>query len=397
MNRPLRRFARLAAVVAVVALMFSASPAPRVQAEEAPMLVYLGTYTGPKTKSKGIYVVRFDPKTGALGQPELAAEVENPSFLAIHPSRRFLYAVGEISNFRGKKAGAVSAFTIDPASGKLTMLNQESTGGDGPCWVATDATGKVALVANYGGGSVESLPIKPDGSLGAPATFIQHTGSSVNKSRQSQPHAHSFNVTPDNRYAIAADLGLDKLMIYDLNTSDATLKPHDPPFATMPPGAGPRHLAFHPNGKFAYVCGEMGMTVTAFAYDGVKGTLTQIQTTGTLPQGTESSTKFSTAEVQVHPSGRFLYVSNRGHDTIATFTIDQATGKLTATGHVPSGGKTPRNFRIDPTGTWLLAAHQDSNNVVEFKIDPQTGALTPTGVSVTVGSPVCVKFLPVSP
>ena len=360
------------------------------------MLVYLGTYTGPKTKSEGIYVVRFDPKTGSLGQPELAAKITNPSFVTIHPSRRFLYAVGEVSDFRGKKAGAVSALTIDPASGKLTMLNQESTGGDGPCWVATDATGKVALVANYGGGSVESLPIKPDGSLGAPASFIQHTGSSVNKSRQSEPHAHSINATPDNRYAIAADLGLDKLLIYDLNTNDATLKPHDPPFATMPPGAGPRHLAWHPNGKFAYVCGEMGMTVTAFAYDAAKGTLTEFQTIGTLPQGTAPSTKYSTAEVQAHPSGKFLYVSNRGHNSITTFTVDAQTGRLTAAGNVPSGGKTPRNFRIDPTGTWLLAAHQDSDNVVEFKIDPQTGALTPSGVSVTVGSPVCVKFLPIS-
>ena len=360
------------------------------------MLVYLGTYTGPKTKSKGIYVARFDPKTGAIGQPELAAEVKNPSFVTIHPSRRCLYAVGEISNFRGKKTGAVSAFSIDPATGKLTMINQESTGGDGPCWVSTDATGKVALVANYGGGSVESLPVKPDGSLGAPASFIQHTGSSVNKSRQSEPHAHSFNVTPDNRYAVAADLGLDKLMIYDLNTTDATLKPHDPAFAAMPSGAGPRHLAWHPNGKVAYVCGEMGMTVTAFTYDGAKGTLTEIQTIGTLPQGTEPSTKYSTAEVQVHPSGKFLYVSNRGHNSIATFAIDQQTGKLTATGNVPSGGKTPRNFRIDPSGTWLLAAHQDSDNVVEFKIDPKSGALTPSGISLTVGSPVCVKFLPVS-
>jgi 6-phosphogluconolactonase len=393
MNRPLRRFARLVVAV-VITLMFGVSPAPCAQAQDAPMLVYLGTYTGPK--SKGIYVVRFDPKTGAMGQPEVAAEIKNPSFVTIHPSRRFLYAVGEVSDFGGKKAGAVSAFSIDPSTGKLTMINQESTGGDGPCWVSTDATGKVALVANYGGGSVESLPIKPDGSLGAPATFIQHTGSSVNKSRQGEPHAHSINVTPDNRYAVAADLGLDKLMIYDLNTNDAMLKPHDPPFAKMPPGAGPRHLAWHPNGKVAYVCGEMGMTVTAFTYDGAKGTLTEIQTIGTLPPGTEPSTKYSTAEVQVHPSGKFLYVSNRGHNSIATFTIDEATGKLTAAGHVPSGGKTPRNFRIDPTGTWLLAAHQDSDNVVEFKIDPRTGALTPTGVNLTVGSPVCVKFLQVS-
>lgn len=397
MDRPCRRrFARLVIAATAALALASSALTSRAQAGAQPptgstTIVYFGTYTGPK--SSGIYMSRFDPATGALTPPQLAGEVKNPSFLAIHPSRRTLYAVGEIADFRGRKAGAVSAFSIDPKSGRLTLLNQQSTTGDGPCFVGIDSTGKVALVANYGGGSVTSVPIKPDGSLGAPSDFKQHTGSSVNKSRQKEPHAHSINPTPDNRYAIAADLGLDKLLVYRFNPDDGTLVPHEPPFATVSPGSGPRHFAFHPNGKFGYVCNEMGMTVTAFAYDPTKGTLTEIQTIGTLPQGTENSPKFSTAEVQVHPSGKFLYVSNRGHDTIAVFTVDPETGKLTAAGHTPSGGKTPRNFRIDPSGKWLLAANQGSDNVVVFKIDPQTGALSPTGTTVTVGSPVCVKFL----
>ena len=400
MMRPFRRLK--GSVVTVVALLMGTVAGGCAGAQEAakaaagnPMIVYVGTYTGPK--SKGIYTMRFDPATGKLTEPEVAAEIKNPSFVTIHPNRRFLYAVGELDEFRGKKGGAVSAFTIDPKSGKLTLMNQETTGGTGPCWVACDATGKVALIANYGGGSISAVPIKPDGSLGAPAAFVQHTGSSVNKSRQSEPHAHSLNATPDNRYAIAADLGLDKLMIYDLNTGDATLKPHDPPFATMPPGSGPRHLAFHPNNKFAFVCGEMGMTVTSFAYDGTRGALTEVQTVSTLPTGTAPSDKYSTAEVQVHPSGKFLYVSNRGHDTIAGFSVDGQTGKLTPIGHTPSGGKTPRNFRIDPTGQWLLAANQGSDNVVVFRIDEKTGALSPTGTEAKVGSPVCVKFLTLVP
>lgn len=401
MMRPFRCL-KGSVVVSVVALLIATAAGGCAGAQEAaakaagnPMIVYVGTYTGPK--SKGIYMMQFDPATGKLTEPEVAAEVKNPSFVTIHPNRRFLYAAGELDEFRGKKGGAVSAFTIDPKSGKLTLMNQETTGGTGPCWVACDATGKVALVANYGGGSISAVPIKPDGSLGAPTAFVQHTGSSVNKSRQSEPHAHSLNATPDNRYAIAADLGLDKLMVYKLNPAEGTLTPNDPAFATLTPGTGPRHLAFHPNGKFAFVCGEMGMTVTSFAYDGTRGTLTEVQSVSTLPQGTEPSTKYSTAEVQVHPSGKFVYVSNRGHDTIAAFSVDAESGKLTPIGHTPSGGKTPRNFRIDPTGQWLLAANQGSDNVVVFRVDEKSGTLSATGTEAKVGSPVCVKFLTLVP
>jgi 6-phosphogluconolactonase len=355
------------------------------------MTVYVGTYTGPK--SKGIYMMTFDAATGALGAPEVAGEAKSPSFLTVSPDDKHLYAIGEISEFQGKKGGAVSAFSIDPATGKLTLINQQSTGGPGPCYVSLDHTGKVALVANYGGGSVESLPIKDDGSLGEPATFIQHTGNGPDKSRQKEPHAHSINVTPDNKYAIAADLGLDKLLIYKLDTATGKLTPSDPAFAATPPAGGPRHLAWHPNGKFAFVCNEMGMIVTTFAYDGEKGTLTDLGSAPTLPEGADRKGA-STAEVQVHPNGKFVYVSNRGHDTIAVFACDPTTGKLTPTGHASSGGKTPRNFRIDPTGQFLFAANQDTGNIVVLKIDQATGALAPTGTTVEVSAPVCIKFVP---
>ena len=386
---------RLLAWIAV--LLLPAAIAFEVKGEDLKnegkaMTFYVGTYTGPK--SKGIYMVKLDPATGALSTPQVVGEVKDPSFLAIHPSNKFLYAIGEVNEFAGKKTGAVSAFAIDPASGKLALLNQQSSGGPGPCFVTVDATGKNALIANYGGGSVECVAIKADGSLGEPSTFIQHVGSSVDQGRQKEPHAHSINPTPDNKYAIAADLGMDKLLVYKFDADKGTLTPNDPAFTSIAPGQGPRHFTFHPNGKWAYNCNEMGLTARAFAYDGDKGTLIEMQSLSTLPEDANRKGA-STAEVQVHPSGKFLYVSNRGHDTIAIFTIDPASGKLTAAGHQPSGGKTPRNFRIDPTGNFLLAANQDSGNIVVFRIDQTTGGLTPTGATAEVGSPVCIKFMPV--
>ncbi|HEY7116664.1 MAG TPA: lactonase family protein [Tepidisphaeraceae bacterium] len=356
------------------------------------MIVYVGTYTTPN-KSKGIYTMRFDPASGSLTKPEVAAEVKSPSFLTIHPNHRFLYAIGEMDQFQGKKAGAVSAFSIDAASGKLALINQQDSGGPGPAYVGLDQSGKVALVANYGGGSVACLPIKADGSLAPASAFIQHHGSSVNPQRQKEPHAHSINPTPDNHFAIAADLGLDKLLIYKLDTAQGSLEPNDPPFATVPPGGGPRHFAFHPNGKWMYVVNEMGCSVTAFNYDGAKGSLTEFQTLSALPPGQNNSPKFSGAEIQVHPLGKFVYASMRGHNSLATFTVDEGSGKLTLTGNTPCGGKTPRNFRLDPSGRWLLCANQDSDNVVVFRVDQASGALTPAGVEAGVGSPVCVKFL----
>jgi 6-phosphogluconolactonase len=359
-------------------------------AKVSQLRVYIGTYTGPK--SKGIYLSTLDLATGKLSDAVVAAETTSPSFLAVHPSKKFLYAVGEISDFQGQKAGGVSAFAIDPASGKLTLLNQQTSGGAGPCHLVVDATGKAVLVANYGGGSVESIPLAADGKLGEPASFIQHAGSSVNKSRQSAPHGHSINVDPTNRFAVAADLGLDQVLVYKFDAATAKLTPNDPPFTAVAPGSGPRHFAFHPGGKYAYVINEITCTVTAFDYNSAKGTLTEIQTITTLPH--EVRPGYSTAEVVVHPSGKFLYGSNRGHDSIAVFQIVAANGTLTAVEHEPTQGKTPRNFAIDPTGKFLLAENQASDTIVVFAIDQSTGKLEPTGHKIEVPSPVCVRFVP---
>ena len=355
------------------------------------LLVYVGTYTG--AKSKGIYRFHLDLATGKASPVELAAETSNPSFLAIRPDHRALYAVSEIANFGGGKSGAVSAFALDPQTGGLSFLNQKSSHGGGPCYVVVDRAGKNVLVANYGGGSVAVLPIQSDGRLGEATAAIQHQGSGSNPQRQEAPHAHSINLDPANQYAFAADLGLDKILVYRFDPGKGTLNANATPFATVAPGSGPRHFAFHPNGRTAYVINEMSCTVTAFTYDAGDGVLKAVQTLSTLPGG-EVKEGYSTAEVQVHPSGKFLYGSNRGHHSIAIFAIDDA-GRLTAAGHQPTGGKTPRNFAIDPTGAYLLAANQDSDTIVLFRIDLESGALKPTGEVVQVPMPVCVRFVPV--
>jgi 6-phosphogluconolactonase len=352
-------------------------------------LVYIGTYT--RGNSKGIYAYRMDSATGKLTSLDLAAESTSPSFLAIHPNQRFLYAANEIENFEGQKGGAVSAYSIDPASGKLTLLNRVSSRGGGPCHLVVDKTGKDVLVANYGGGSVAVLPLAEDGRLREASAFIQHSGSSVNPARQKGPHAHSINVSPDNRFAVAADLGLDELLVYRFDPAKGALTANDPPFTKVNPGAGPRHFAFHPGGRFAYVINEMQSTVTALAYDAAHGILKDSQTISTLPKDFQGEN--STAEVQVEPKGLFLYGSNRGHDSIAIFAINAKDGKLSPVGQVSTQGKTPRNFGIDPTGSYLLAANQDSHSIVVFRIDPKSGRLTPTGQVLDVGSPVCVKFV----
>ena len=354
------------------------------------MRVYIGTYTGPK--SKGIYLMQLDLATGALSRPELAGEVTNPSFLTLHPNKRFLYAVSEIWGPAGK-AGTVSAFAIAPDTGKLTLLNQQGSGGAGPCYVSVDKEGKNALAANYGSGSACVLPIGADGRLAAATSVIQHTGSGANPKRQKEPHAHCIDLDPTGQFAMVADLGLDKVMIYRLDAAKGTLTPNDPAFAAVAPGAGARHIAFHPNGRFAYVINEMGGTITVFAYDGQRGAMKELQSVPTLPADFHGEN--STAEVAVHPSGRFVYGSNRGHDSIAIFGVDGEAGTLKVLGHQSSQGKNPRCFGIDPTGTWLLAANQNSDSVVVFRIDPATGGLTPTGATATVSSPVCVKFDPI--
>ncbi len=352
--------------------------------------VYLGTYAGGK--SKGIYRCELDLATGKLSEPALAAETKNPSFLAVHPNHRFLYAVGEINDFGGKKTGAVSAFSLDAKSGELKPLNQKPSGGAGPCHLVVDRQGKSVLVANYGGGSAAVLRIEEDGRLGEQTAFVQHTGKGSDPARQEGPHAHSINLDAANRFAFVADLGLDQVLIYRFDADKGALAKNEPPSVSLPPRSGPRHFAFHPDGRHAYVINELANTITAMQYDAEKGILKTIQTVSTLPEGYKKPTW--TAEVQVHPSGKFLYGSNRGHDSIAIFAIDEKSGELTPAGRQGAGIKTPRNFGIDPTGQFLLAANQDGDSVLVFRIDAKTGALEATGAKVEVGKPVCVKFVP---
>jgi 6-phosphogluconolactonase len=354
-------------------------------------IVYVGTYTG--AKSKGIYAFRFDTATGRLTPLGLAAETVNPSFVAIHPNHKFLYAVNEVNEFAAKKNnGGVSAFAIEAGSGKLRLLNEQSTGGGSPCHLTLGPDGLTLFVANYGGGSVSVLPIQPDGRLGEATAFIQHTGSSVNRDRQEGPHAHGVYPDQQGRFVAVADLGLDKVLVYRFDRIKRSLQANDPPFGSVKPGSGPRHFAFHPNGRFAFVNNEMSSTLTAFEWDGAKGTLKEVQTLSTLPDGFAGSN--STAEIEIHPSGRFLYVSNRGHHSIAVFAVNANDGRLRPVQHQSTQGKTPRSFGIDPTGQFLLAANQGSDTLVVFRIDAKTGRLIPTGHSVEVGAPVCLQFVP---
>jgi 6-phosphogluconolactonase len=352
-------------------------------------LVYVGTYTGEK--SKGIYALRFDTRSGKLSEVSLAGETENPSFLTVHPNRKWLYAVGEVGNWQGKKTGVVTAFSIEPGSGKLTALNQVDAQGTSPCYITVDETGKYALIANYGTGSVAVFPIGSDGKLAEASSHIQHEGSSVDPKRQRGPHAHSIKLSDGNRFAVAADLGMDKLLVYKFDAKQGKLTPNDPPFATLKPGSGPRHFAWHPNDKFAYVLGEMTSTLTALNYDSKRGAFSEITTVSTLPG--DFSGDNSTAEVVVHPSGKFVYGSNRGHNSIAVFSIDRSTGKPSLIENASTQGDTPRNFNIDPTGSFLIAANQRTDNLVVFRIDQNTGKLTPTGETAKVGSPVCIRFM----
>lgn len=346
--------------------------------------LYIGTYTGKG--SQGIYRCELDPATGALNEPELAGETDNPSFLAIHPNRRVLYAANEIGKFQGQPGGAVSAFSIDPGSGGLTLLNQQPTHGGGPCYVSTDATGKVVMIANYGGGNVASYPVREDGSLSEPVDVINHKPADSDR----KANAHAIRATPDNRYALAADLGMDRVMIYRLDADHARLIPHELPFVQLPEKSGPRHFVFSQDSRFVYLINEHGGTVILFSYDADAGRLTEIQTINTLPENYEG--RIWCADIHLAPSGKFLYASNRAHDSIVIYAVDPESGRLTLVGHQPSGGKTPRNFAIDPTGQYLLVAHQDSDNIVVFRIDPQTGKLTETGNSITVSKPVCIRF-----
>lgn len=352
-------------------------------------LVYFGTYTGKD--SKGIYACRFRPDTGKLTPVELAAETVSPSFLAVDPARHYLFAANEIGDYKGSKSGSVSSFAIDRHSGKLTAVNTVASRGADPCHLTVDKAGTSVLVANYTGGSVAVLPVKAGGMLGEASDFVQHLGSSVDPERQKEPHAHDVVLTPDNRFAVVADLGLDKLLVYRFDPAKGALTPNDPPSGRVKPGSGPRHFAFHPNGRFAYVISEMANTVTAFSWDGAKGAFNELQTVSTLPK--DFTGENTTAEIAVHPSGRFLYGSNRGHESIAVFAIDPAKGTLTFVEDVSTLGKEPRNFALDPTGAFVFAANQNSNTVVVFRVNQKTGRLTPTGQKFDVPSPVCVTFV----
>ena len=346
-------------------------------------VVYVGTYTGKG--SQGIYAWRFNPATGRLSELGLAGEITSPSFLAIHPNGKYLYAVNEAG------AGSVTSFAIDAQTAKLTELNQVPSRGADPCHLVVDPTGRAVIVANYTGGSVASFPLADGGKLGNAVTFLQHCGSSVNKARQEAAHAHDVALSRDNRFAVICDLGMDKLMVYRFDPRTGALSANDPPFTRLKPGSGPRHFAFDATGRHGYAISELASTITTFDWDASRGALREIQTVSTLPADFKGES--TTAEIAIHPSGRFLYGSNRGHDSLALFAIDKATGTLKAAGSFPTGGRTPRNFAIDPTGRWLLAANQDTNDIVVFRINQKTGALMATGERLQVSQPVCVLFV----
>ena len=345
--------------------------------------VYFGTYTN-ESPSEGIYHSTLDVKTGKLSAPGLACKTSKPSFLVIHPDGKHIYAVTE------GNPGQINAFAIDPDTKSLKLINKSLSGGKGPCHVSVSKDGRTLLSANYGSGSLASIPINADGSLGEPATIVQHRGSSINKRREKDPHAHSINLSPDNCFAYVADLGIDKIMIYKLDSKTSRLTPNDPACFKAKAGAGPRHFTFHPNAEFAYLINELDNTIVALRYNKKTGGLTEIQTVSTLPVGYTGETK--TAEVKVHPNGRFLYGSNRGHDSIVMYKIEPESGKLTLVGFQSAGITNPRHFNIDPSGKFCIVGNQDSNNILLFEVDPKTGLLIPTETSFSIGKPICVKF-----
>jgi 6-phosphogluconolactonase len=361
-------------------------------------ILYVGTYTGPQ--SKGIYAYGYDAATGKLTPIGLAAETANPSFLAIDSTRKFLYAVNE-GHDKGENSGAVTAFSIDDRkTGKLTELNHVSSHGADPCYISFDRTGKYALVANYSGGTVAAFPLGTDGHIGEASSVVKDAGDlGPNKDRQEAAHAHFIQASAHNRFAYVADLGLDRVLIYKFDATKGTLtagdiSPDKANFfsATLAPGTGPRHIAFSADGKFMYVMGELDSTVTVFA-NAANETYQSIQKISALPPGFSGTTK--AAEIEIHPSGKFLYTSNRGDDSMAVFTINRATGKLTFLQRISSGGNAPRHFAIDPTGTRLLVANQDTGNIIEYRIDPMTGRLKPVGEVGKTASAVCLVFMAV--
>ena len=364
------------------------------------MLVFVGTYTDPilfgtgKTlqgKGEGIYAYRLDSSSGGLELVGKTTGVTNPSYLAFDATGRFLYAVNELKTFEGRPTGTVSAFAVEATTGRLAFLNRQLTHGTDPCHVLVDQRRKHVFVANFMSGSVCVLPVRDDGSLAEASDFIQHQGSGIDPTRQKGPHAHSVTLDAANRFAFVPDLGLDRLMVYAFDPERGMLEANAVPWIKMKPGAGPRHLSFAPGGRHAYLVNELDSTVAALAYDGEAGTFRHLQTVPTLPAGFANAS--TCADIQVAPSGAFLYASNRGHDSIVIYRIEPGSGKLSCVGHEPTQGGTPRSFGIDPGGRFLLVANQDSDSVVSFRIDPDSGRLQPTGRTTPVPTPVCVKFL----
>jgi 6-phosphogluconolactonase len=349
--------------------------------QNADYYLFVGTYT-LKT-SEGIYVYKFNTQTGDFTPLSHTKGIKNPSFLAISPNQRFLYAA------EGKSGESVRAFSIEMPSGNLTLLNTQSSVGVGPTHLQVDKTGKWVIVGNYTTGNLSTLPIKSDGSLGKALQTIQHEGKSINPERQNQPHVHSVNIAPNNTDVFVPDLGIDKVMTYRFDAETGQLTAGNPPFITTAPGAGPRHFTYHPNGKFAYVIQELDATTTGFRYK--KGTLIPFQTVKNLPD--DYTGLKSSADIHISPDGKFLYGSNRAHESLVIFSIHPKTGQLTLVGHQPVNGKTPRNFAIDPTGNFVLIANQDSDNITIFSRDKQTGKLAFTGKEISVSMPVCLQFL----
>jgi 6-phosphogluconolactonase len=356
-----------------------------LRAAAADMFVYFGTHVSGS--GKGFSIAHFDTDTGALTTPKFDLDAVAPAFFVIHPDGRHLYTCNS------GRPGGVSAYAIEPKTGHLTLLNSQPAGGADTSYISLDKTGRYALAANYEGGNIAVFALKPDGSLGDRTAFVQHSGTSVNPQRQSHAFAHSIITDPSNRFALVADLGLDKVFVYRFNEKDGTLATNDPPFVAVKPGSGPRHVKFHPAGKHVYLINEMGSVVIAFNWDAARGALTEFQTVSTLPEDFKGAS--ACAELEIHPNGKFLYGSNRGHDSLAVFSIEPETGKLKLIEHVSTQGKTPRNFAFDPTGKWIIVTNHGSNNAVVFRVDENTGRLTQTGPPVAVPYPFCERFLPV--
>jgi 6-phosphogluconolactonase len=385
-------------VVAAVALMSltggdlkarQAPVAPRVEGRTT--RVYVGTYT--RGASRGIYVVGFDPSSGTwTSAPALAGQSENPSFLALHPSGRFLYAVNEVADFKGARTGAVSAFAVDQATGHLTLVNQQPSEGANPCHITIDSAGRNALVANYTSGTVAVLPIARDGGLGPASAVRRRSGSGPVRARQEGPHAHQIVLDASGRFAIWTDLGTDRVLVDRYTAGAGTLEPNEPDGVGIQPGSGPRHLAWHPAGRVLYLLNELSSTVSALRFDASRAALEVFQTVPARSAG--ASGQNTAAEIAVSLDGRFLYTSNRGDDDIAVFAIDGASGGLTPVAHVPTGGRTPRSFAIDPSGRWLVVANQGSSSIVVFRLDSATGVPARAGPSASVPEPVCVLFAP---